>query len=91
MINITKISNEETGFLINYYTETGNKILIVNEENIVPELNKAFQDIIARAALRIATDREAMANGAAGLQKASGALGGPILGSYSECEVIRRA
>lgn len=44
-LNISKITNQDDGFLISYYTEAGNRIIIVNEKNIVTELNKAFDDI----------------------------------------------
>jgi len=54
MININKISNETDGFLISYYSDNGNKIIVVNEKNIVAELNKAFEDLV-----KIRTEREA--------------------------------
>jgi hypothetical protein len=45
MIQVNKISNETDGFLISYYSDNGNKIIVVNEKNIVAELNKAFEDL----------------------------------------------
>ncbi len=42
MINVTKISNQEDGFILNYYTNGNNEIVIVNSSNIVSELNSAF-------------------------------------------------
>lgn len=45
MINITKINNREDAFIINYYTNK-QMMLLINGDNIVKELNKAFEEIL---------------------------------------------
>lgn len=45
MINVTKITNKEDSFLLNYWTGNKQETLLVNGSNIVAELNKAFANI----------------------------------------------
>lgn len=45
MINITKIANREDSFLINYYTNNQNNTLLISGNNVIKELNKAFESI----------------------------------------------
>lgn len=45
MINVTKITNKEDSFLLNYWTGNKQETLLVNGSNIISELNKAFASI----------------------------------------------
>lgn len=45
MISVTKISNQDDGFLLSYYYDNQNQSFIVNGSNIIAELNSIFASI----------------------------------------------
>jgi len=45
MINVQKITNKDDGFLISFYTAIKQEVYLVDGNNIVAELNKAFKAI----------------------------------------------
>lgn len=45
MINLTKITNKDSSFLISYWAQSGQQTWLVTEDNIIAELNKAFKAI----------------------------------------------
>ena len=45
MIQVQKITNKDDGFLISFYTAIKQEVFIVDGNNIVAELNKAFKAI----------------------------------------------
>ena len=78
MLNVTKISNREDAFLINYYTDT-QKTFLIEGGNIATEMNKAFADIEKFRVDSLAAQRAQMSLAGAYLNYPQGAIDGGLL------------